>query len=44
MREFTIVDGKIIIGTMLESQEGLLSGRPTRQTTADPEPRGLDDA
>ena len=48
MREFTIVDGQIIIGTMLESQAGLLSGRPTRQTTAasaaHPDPRGHDDA
>jgi len=44
LREFTIVDGQIVIGSMLESQAGLLGGRPTRQTTAHPDRRGLDDA
>jgi len=33
LREFTIVDGQIVIGSMLESQAGLLGGRPTRQNT-----------
>jgi len=31
LREFTIVDGQIVIGERLVSQEGLLGGRPTRQ-------------
>ena len=31
LREFTIVDGQLRIGTRLEAQEGLLGGRPTRQ-------------
>ena len=31
LREYTIADGLIVIGERLESQEGLLGGRPTRQ-------------
>jgi circadian clock protein KaiC len=31
LREFTIVDGQIVIGERLVLQEGLLGGRPTRQ-------------
>jgi circadian clock protein KaiC len=31
LREFSIVDGSIVIGEMLIEQEGLLGGRPTRR-------------
>ena len=34
LREFTIVDGGIVIGAMLIEQEGLLGGRPTRHQPA----------
>ncbi len=34
LREFTIVDGALVIGERLASQEGLLGGQPTRQRGA----------
>jgi circadian clock protein KaiC len=39
LREYSIDDTGLVIGDMLEDQEGLLGGRPTRKRTPPPQDR-----
>jgi len=40
LRQYEIVDGKIVIGTPLTNYEGLLGGRPTQSKASDADTRG----